>query len=69
MSFRDYKVGDLFQAKSGFLHRWINNQVFIIVDIDRTKENCIKLMCQSNGRTLETGLFTMRRDMVRLSDF
>ena len=67
-SFKDYKVGDLFQAKSGFLHRWINNQVFIIVGIDFKKENCIRLVCQSNGITLETGLFTMRRDMVRLSD-
>ena len=68
MSFRDYKVGDLFQSKSGFLHRWINNQVFIIVGIDPTKENGIKLMCQSNGQTLKAGLFTMQRDMVKLHD-
>ena len=62
----NYQVGDLFQAKDGFIGEWINNQVFIIVGIDHTKENCIKLMCQSNGRTLETGLFTMQRDMKRL---
>lgn len=68
MSFKDYKVGDLFQAKDGFIGEWINNQVFIIVGIDRTKEEGIRLVCQSNGRTLETGLFTMRRDMVRLDD-
>ena len=67
-SFKDYKVGDLFQAKSGFLHRWINNQVFIVVGVDRTKEDGIKLMCQSNGQTLNAGLFTMKRDMVRLDD-
>ena len=68
MSIRDYKVGDLFQAKSGFLHRWINNQVFIIAEVDRTKENGIKLICQSNGQTLQAGVFTMQRDMVKLND-
>ena len=65
-SFRDYKVGDLFQAKDGFIGEWINNQVFIIVGVDSTKETGIKLMCQTNGRILETGLFTMKRDMVRI---
>ena len=68
MSFKDYKVGDLFQAKDGFIGEWINNQVFIVVGVDSTKENCIRLVCQSNGRTLDTGLFTMQRDMVKLSD-
>ena len=68
MSFKDYKVGDLFQAKDGFIGEWINNQVFIVVGVDSTKENCIRLVCQSNGRTLDTGLFTMKRDMVRLND-
>lgn len=67
-SFRDYKVGDLFQAKDGFIGEWINNQIFIVVGVDGTKENCIKLMCQTNGQMLEAGLFTMQRDMVRLSD-
>mgnify|MGYP003320774540 FL=1 len=68
MSLKDYKVGDLFQAKGNFLHQWINNQVFIIVGIDRTKEDGIKLMCQTNGQILNARLFTMQRDMVKLSD-
>lgn len=67
-SFKDYKVGDLFQAKDGFIGEWINNQVFIVVGVDGTKENGIRLMCQSNGKTLDAGLFTMKRDMVKLSD-
>ena len=66
MSFKDYKVGDLFQAKDGFIGEWINNQVFIIVGIDGTKEDGIKLVCQSNGKTLDTGLFTMQRDMKKI---
>ena len=68
MSFKDYKVGDLFQAKDRFIVRagWTADKVFIVVGVDGTKENGIKLMCQRNGRTLETGLFTMQRDMVRL---
>ena len=62
----NYQVGDLFQAKDGFIGEWINNQVFIIVGIDRTKEEGIRLVCQSNGRTLQVGSFTMQRDMKRI---
>ena len=67
-SFKDYKVGDLLQAKGGFIGEWINHQVFIIANIDNRKEDAFTLICQSNNRILETSAFTLNRDMVKLND-
>jgi hypothetical protein len=61
-----YKVGDLFQAKTGFMGEWINNKTFVIIDVQPEKEDPYLLYCQENSRTLNTTSFTLTRDMVKI---
>lgn len=67
-----YKVGDLFQSKGGFLHKWINDKTWLLIEIRRCKVNepynPFVLHCQENGRTLNVGKITLDRDMVKLND-
>lgn len=62
-----YKVGDLFQAKTGFIGEWIDNKVFVLANINTDPfKDAYVLYCQENGRTVETTLFTIERDMVKI---
>lgn len=62
-----YKVGDLFQAKTGFIGDWIDNKVFVLSNINTDSfKDAYVLYCQENGRTLKTTLFTIERDMVKI---
>ena len=68
-----YKVGDLFQSKSVFLHEWVDDKTWVLVEIKRYKvneryEDPFVLYCQQNGRTLNVGKMTLDRDMVKLND-
>lgn len=65
-----YKVGDLFQAKDGFIGAWINNNTFVLIDIDFSKldkDEPYTLYCQQNGRTLNTGSHTLRYYMTKVA--
>lgn len=60
-----YKVGDLFQAKTGFIGEWIDNKFFIIADIETQNEDPYLLCCLENGRTLRTTYHTLSAHMLK----
>jgi hypothetical protein len=62
-----YKVGDLFQAKTGFMGEWIDNKTFLLVKLENGSDPYV-LHCQENGRTLQTTKITLDKDMVKLND-
>jgi len=62
-----YNVGDLLQAKNGFIGGWIDNKIFMIQQINPIKDDPFVLYCLENGRTLETTAFTLERDMRKLN--
>jgi hypothetical protein len=62
-----YKVGDLFQAKTGFMGEWIDNKIFLLVKLENDSDPYM-LHCQENGRTLQATKVTLDRDMVKLND-
>ena len=63
-----YKVGDLFQAKTGFMGEWIDNKIFLLVKLEKNSDDPYVLYCQENGRKLQATKVTLDRDMVRLND-
>ena len=63
-----YEVGDLFQAKTGFMGEWIDNKTFLLVKLENDSDDPYVLHCQENGRTLQATKVTLDRDMVRLND-
>jgi len=65
-----YNVGDLLQAKNGFIGGWIDNKIFMIQQISPIKDDpfvLYSLYCLENGRTLDTTAFTLKQNMRKLN--
>ena len=59
------QVGDLFTSGDRFLHEWMNNTAFVVVDVNWRHQDPFLLLCQTNNKTVRVSHFTMKNYMKK----